>query len=202
MQVMEWGLEAHGFRVVNLGYPSRRGTVAELADRALPAAIAACGAAPRIHFVTHSMGGILLRHWAARNEIPRAGRAVLLGAPNLGSEIVDRLGHLRAFRTLNGPAGIELGTGPASVPAALPRAVPFEVGLVAGTRSLNPALSAMVAGRDDGKVSVASALGMEAADRIAVPVTHTWLASHPRVVELAADFLETGSFRGGAEGRP
>jgi len=137
MRIMQWALENRGYRVVNLGYASRRGTIATLAEEAFSRAVPACGNAPVIHIVTHSLGGILLRHWVAHNPLPRLGRAVLLGPPNGGSEIVDALQHWTLFARLNGPAGRQLGTKSGPDLHALPDGLPFETAIIAGNRSVN-----------------------------------------------------------------
>lgn len=194
MRIMQWALEHHGYRVVNPSYPSRKARIEELADLVIPDAIAACGEARQIHFVTHSMGGILLRHWAARHPLPRPGRAVLLGPPNGGSEIVDRFGAWSLFKTINGPAGSQLGTGADSVPRALPALSDLQVGVIAGSRSWNPIYSAAIDGPNDGKVSVASAFEIEARDKLVLPVSHTWMMMNPRVISATLRFLEDGRF--------
>ena len=146
MSVIGWALEQEGYRVVNIGYPSTKGSISALADRAISKAVNLCGDAHRVHFVTHSMGGILLRHWMNENALPQAGRAVMLGPPNGGSEIVDAFCDWRSFRLLHGPAGRELTTREDRGPRRLSCCAPLETGIIAGTRSLNPLTSAFIRG--------------------------------------------------------
>ncbi|MEP4196730.1 MAG: alpha/beta fold hydrolase [Aliishimia sp.] len=190
--LMQEALEAKGWRVVRPGYPSRQAPISELMEQTLPKAVADCGTA-RVDFVTHSMGGILLRVWAGAKGNPQIGRVVMLGPPNQGSEIVEELREHPAFDWINGPAGLQLGTGEGSLPRSLPP-VPFELGVIAGDQSLNPAFSSILPGADDGKVAVYSTKVIGMNDHMILPVTHTFMMNNSRVIAQTVEFLVTGQF--------
>jgi triacylglycerol lipase len=193
MEQMADGLLAHGYQIANIDYPSRRHPVEELAPEAIEAGLNRCGEQRTVHFVTHSLGGILVRHYLQHHTLPNLGRVVMLGPPNHGSEVVDKMRHVPGFAWYNGPAGLQLGTDAESVPNQLP-AVTYPVGVIAGTATINMMLSQLLPNPDDGKVSVASARVEGMLDFITVPYSHPFLMQRDEVINLTARFLQSGSF--------
>ena len=194
MAKMAGALEEAGFRPCNLSYP--RHPLADLAENfVLPQILACQGPEPGLlNFVSHSMGGIVVRYLsAAHPELP-IGRVVMLSPPNQGSEVVDRLGSFGLFRWLNGPAGQELGTGPESLPNRL-GPPPFELGIITGDRSLNPLLSLLIPGPNDGKVAVARARLEGMRDFLVLHATHPLIMRNRQAIAQTIHFLRHGSFR-------
>jgi pimeloyl-ACP methyl ester carboxylesterase len=192
---LEQSLRAAGYTVVNRTYPSRARPVEDLARDFVGPLVAEQAGATKLHFVTHSMGGIVLRCYLRDHAVPNLGRVVMLAPPNAGSELADRLIPTWIYRTVNGPAGQQLGT------AGLPRKLgPWpagagELGIIAGGVSLNPLFSAALPGPNDGKVTVASARLEGMKDFLVVPSSHTWLGWRHAVIAQIEGFLRTGGFR-------
>ena len=185
-------LEAEGYRVVNVDYPSTRLMPDELAPHLAEVVRACCLGAPRLHFVTHSLGGIMVRAYLASGRPPNLGRVVMLAPPNRGSEIVDALGP-EIFRQTLGPIAAELGTAPGSLPNRLPPAT-YDLGVIAGTASVNPLGSMMVPGADDGTVAVERTKLDGMADFVTVDASHTFIMRSDETARQVASFLRRGRF--------
>ncbi len=119
-------LRREGFDPRVVDYPSRRQPIEALVETVVAPHVDALldGGAERVHFVTHSLGGILVRALAADRldagrPLPTGSRAVMLAPPHAGSEVADALRHRQPFRSVLGPALQQLGTDDESLPNRL-----------------------------------------------------------------------------------
>lgn len=190
-------LRREGFEVVSIGYPSVLVPLEELASRELPRRLNRIPdvATMRIHFVTHSMGGLVVRRFMELNPGFNVGRVVMMGPPNQGSAIADWLSKNAFYRWLGGPNLTELCTdSPSAFKAS--QGVLYPVGVVAGDAHLKTPWH-FLSGPHDGKVTVASTRLAGMMDHAVVHCSHSFLPWHPRVAALAARFLRTGRFEAG-----
>ena len=157
-------------------------------------ALEQCSPDEGINFVTHSLGGILVRQYLSNHEIPNLKRVVMLGPPNQGSEVVDKMKKFPGFHFINGDAGMQLGTGELSIPNQLGKAE-FDVGIVAGTRSINWILSWIIPSTDDGKVSVERTKLEGMNDHIEMKVTHPFMMKNDEVIAQVVHYLKNGTFK-------
>ena len=193
MWALESRLEAAGYTVHNLGYPSMRKSpedLVEFLDRELTAR---CSEAPRLHFVTHSLGGILTRAYLAKHFPPNMGRVVMLAPPNRGSGLADVAGRLPLLHLLLGPTVIHLGTSADSLPNRLPPPW-YDVGIIAGVDDFNPIGNLFVPRPSDGTVSVASTSLDGMHDFVSVRKSHTFIMWSGDVADYVIRFLKTGRF--------
>jgi len=195
MAKMKSHLKQAGYSVLNIAYPSREKTIQNLVKDHLVPTINKCRAhgAHKIHFVTHSMGGILVRYYLKHNQLDELGNVVMLSPPNAGSEIVDTFKSFFLFKWLNGPSGQQLGTEPDALPILLGKAN-FHPGIITGDRSINLILSWIIPGPDDGKVSVERAKIEGMADFRVIHATHPFIMKNSKAISLTLHFLKYGSF--------
>jgi hypothetical protein len=196
MNKMQRELRRSGFETVNIDYPSRKFTVEVLAPMAVAQGVEECRkieGVTSIHFVTHSLGGILLRQYLSENEIPELGRVVMFAPPNQGSIAADELRDVPGYDWVHGPVGRQLGKGDESVPLKL-GPVDFELGVIAGTRSTDPIASSVLPNPDDGRVSVEDTKIDGMRDHAVVSHSHTFMIRMRKPIDLTIRFLRTGSF--------
>ena len=188
-------LEAEVYLVWNPSYPSRDKPVRELAESVIEPALKFCRAqgVKKIHFVTHSLGGILVRYYLQDNQIENLGRIVMLSPPNKGTEIVDELKTFKLFQFITGPVGQQLGTDENSLPNQL-KPIVGEIGVIIGNSSSDPWFSWLIHGEDDGKVSVERARLDEMADFLVVKHGHSFIMQQKSVIKQVQAFLRQGQF--------
>jgi triacylglycerol lipase len=195
MKRIGWSHQAAGYQVVNVSYPARRFSVEQLSENYLQEVMATkvSVGARKVHFVTHSMGGIMLRQYLAQHSVTNLGRVVMLAPPNHGSLLVDSMRRRALGRWILGPAGCELGTAANDLPQRL-GPVDFPLGVIAGDVSLNPFFSRVLEAPDDGKVSVESTKIAGMTDFAVVHSSHTWMMWRAQTLRYILAFLREGNF--------
>lgn len=188
-------LAAAGYRTVNLSYPSRKMPLEKLASDWLPVRFreAALESAPRVHFVAHSMGTLLVRHYMAHSRPANAGRAVFIGPPSRGSELADGGRPRWFFRWFVGLNLRALGVSNEAFWRRLPQTVDYPLGIIVGTRPGNP-FGRNLPAPHDGTVTVESTRIAGSTDTIELPWAHTEMLFRRRTAELALHFLQHGRF--------
>ena len=194
MKRMAKALDREGYQVYNLGYPSRKAPI-EVLGELVERQINELGFDPRlkIHVVTQSLGGILLRYLLRHQRPPNLGRVVMLAPPNQGANLTDIFECFPLYNWILGPIGTQIGTKSDSIPNTLGPA-DFEVGIIAGSRSANPIFSAMIPGTDDGRIAVESTRLAGMADFLVLPCIHTLIMNYSSVIYQTIHFLAYGSF--------
>jgi len=195
MATMAHALETRGYRVTNLAYPSTDAPIETLTRDYLAPAVQRCreSGCGRLHMVSHSLGGILIRQYLQDHTLPPGSRIVMLSPPNQGSELADHLRSFRFYHWITGPAGQQLGTRSDSVPRQL-GPVNAPVGVITGRTSWNPLYSYLIPGPDDGKVAVDNARLEGMADFLVVPASHTFIMDDDAVIAQTVHFLQVGRF--------
>ena len=192
---MESSLKKEGYKTCNISYPSTKYPIEVLVSNYVLPDIKRCLGAKglSVRFVTHSMGGILVRYLATQKLSFKIDRVVMLSPPNKGSEVVDELGGLWLFKAINGPAGLQLSTNNESMPNTLGPAK-FELGIITGNKSINWILSSMIEGIDDGKVSIESAQLEGMNDFLIIQATHPFIMKNDIAIKQTKYFLKNSKF--------
>jgi len=195
LKKLDRALQASGFATLNLDYASRKKNLEALAEDIHPqiAAFAEKIGGP-LHFVGHSMGGLLARTYVARYRPAELGRVVMLGTPNGGSEVADLLINHPLYRAFYGPAGQQLATRKDKTLTSLPP-IDYAVGIVSGERFIDPISGLFIVPRpNDGRVSVQSSRLDGMTDHVIVKTSHTGLPRHPIAIAQTIAFLQDGMF--------
>jgi hypothetical protein len=194
MAYMEERLMAAGYTVYNYDYESRKNEIKYLVDDLQEFLEACClRKGTSLHFVTHSLGGILVRTLIEEKRPDNLGRVVMLSPPNKGSEVADYIKDYSLFKDILGPASMQLGTDLDSMPNRLGPA-DFELGVITGNRTIDPISSLIIPGVDDGKVAVEKTKLEGMTDFLVMPVSHAYIMQKPEVVDEVIYFLQQGRF--------
>ncbi len=192
---MENYLRKQGYCVLNIDYPSRAYDIQNLTEKFIKKEVEAfcTDKNKKINFVTHSLGGIIVRYYLKKYRMDNLGRVVMLSPPNQGSEIVDSLKDHRFIKEIFGPAFDQLSTKPSSFINAL-GAADFEFGVITGDKSINWINSWIIPGADDGKVSVERSKMKNMKDFLVVKQAHPFIMDADEVMTAVVNFLQTGRF--------
>lgn len=195
MRSIEKALQQQGYRTLNVDYPSRDGAIKSLAENVHQQILTY----PEIeqftvHIVTHSMGALVARYLLAMPLFNNVQRVVMLGPPNQGSEVADLIMHYQPFKAFYGPALADLSTHHASTQpfSALP--AHCQVGIIAGSISIDPICYFLLPRQNDGKVSVASTKIAGMTDHIVLPTSHSFMMYNKSVIQQIVYFIAHGDF--------
>ncbi len=196
MKQIEKSLVKDGYTVWNESYPSTSENIEKLSIEHIEKGLAFCNEikAETIHFVTHSLGGIMVRYYLQDHKIENLGKIVMLSPPNNGSEVADFLKNVYVYKLVMGPAGQQLGTDQNSLPGSM-KTIDARVGIITGNKTLDPWFSPLIPGEDDGKVSVESAKLKEMSDFLVVGSSHAFIMRNTSVIDQIKYFLKHGKFK-------
>ncbi len=189
-------LEKQGYEVANILYPSREQSLEDLTEFVHDkiSENEHYKNASKLHFVTHSMGGLIARYYIAKRHPDNLGKVVMLGPPNTGSEFADFLSETEilapAFRAIFGPASEQLITGYEHIDDD----IDYPLGVIAGNVSINPLAPWVLDGEHDGIVPVERTKIDGMADHIVIKATHTFMMFNPKVMEQVKHFLQNAAF--------
>lgn len=195
MEPAEKFLKTKGYKVVNLSYPSTEFAIETLVDEYLQPAMEELQIKPgqKVHFVTHSMGGILVRYYLKNNQVDYIGRVVMIAPPNQGTELAGLFEDSSWVNVKRGPAATQLSSEAHSWVKSL-GPVNFELGVIAGNKNNNWVTDWLLPGDDDGVVTVESTKVENMQDFMIVPVKHYRIRGNDLVLNQAAYFLKHGRF--------
>lgn len=203
MQMLGAALRRAGYRTLAPSYGLNRTMPAILAWLAPRLDAFTQGQDAPLHIITHSLGGLVARALITANRPETLGRVVMLAPPNAGSGLADLVADLGLDTMIFGGVGAHLGTRrPASIEAEL-GTVDYDLGIIAGNRAFDAGLAGrFLGGPHDGKVSVEATKLPGMRDHLVLPVQHTLMPHHPRVIAETVRYLETGSFSDSAARTP
>lgn len=188
-------LNKEGFTTVSVPYASFRYELEDIVESVRILVKPWLDQGKKIHFVTHSLGGVVLKHLLEHamldEEREKIGRVVMLAPPHQGSEIMDWLSN-SPVRHVLGPASDFLTSEKMSQHSQqFPADV--EAAIIMGERSAIPFFRKLLDASNDGIVSVDKGHLLGIKEFKVVDADHTFIASEPDVLEMVSHFLSCGS---------
>ncbi len=195
MSFLESECRKRGYTTFNIGYSTVGETIGSLSEKLLRDLIEDCKnkGFSKIHFVTHSMGGLIVRFFLQNNKLPECSRIVMLSPPNQGTEVADFFKTNIFYKIIAGQIGLELCTDSDIIRNL--KELNIEFGVIAGNKSFNPFFSEIIPGADDGRISVDNTKLDEMSDFLIVNDSHLTIKHRPEVSEQMVYFLQNGKFK-------
>ncbi len=190
LQELEARFQQEGFQTHNVDYNTVTNSIREMGDDVIGRGLAQFKNAENVNIVTHSMGGIVFRAYSETHDTSQIRRVVMLAPPNGGSEVAAELSQYSAYRNFFGPAGTEL----ASINLQPRKIGNYDLGIIAGTSSVNPIFSPLLPGPDDGYVALSSTPLDGMNDFITIPSSHGLITSNESAIEQSVHFIINGQF--------
>lgn len=193
MKVLASYIGAKGYSVININYPSTQKNLEELVESVWIDISSQLIENKPVHFICYSMGGLLVRAMLNKYRPLMLGRVVLIGTPNNGSEIADFFKNNWFYKKIFGPAGQQLITDQSNI-KHLFGIIDYDLGIIAGSMSLDPICSRLIKEKNDGKVSITSTKLAGMKDHIIIKSSHMFLPYSKQVLSQTVYFLQHGSF--------
>lgn len=193
MKKLEKHFESKGYRVINVNYPSSKYPLDQLVDFVHQVIQSEYKDNAKIHFVGYSMGNLLIRGYLQKYRPSNLGRVVMIAPPNQGSKVADFHKNNFLYKLIFGPAGQQLITTQESIKFLLGE-VNYELGVIAGDRTLDFFSSFILGETNDGKVTVESTKLEGMHDHIIVHATHTFIMKNKEVIKQTQYFIDHGMF--------
>ena len=183
------------YDVISIDYPSTYYTLEELVDLIHNELLKKITEKKLVHFVGYSMGGLLVRAIVDKYPPRQLGRVVQLAPPNSGSEVADFFKDIWLYEKIYGPAGQQLTTTSDLSNLFKIKKINYDLGIIAGNRTIDPISSIIIPGVDDGKVSVESTKLKGMKDHIVVSASHTFFPTNKIIHQQTEYFLKHGMFK-------
>ena len=181
-------LHSKGYHTINIPYPSFRKPIPEIVSHVREIIDLHDNGRP-VHFVTHSLGGIITRQLLSDVPPQQIGRIVMLAPPNQGSEIIDWLAHCAPLKMTLGPAGAKLGSETLDAPTLSQK---LDSAVIMGRKSSIPFFRWLLDQENDGIVSVDRGKIDGLNEFHVVDTDHTFIATEPTVMDMTKSFLQHG----------